>query len=246
MVDYLAMATTIRTFEMAQVLPGGFHMPVRTTALPLEGGGLALVSPIRMTDEIAKEVAALGPVRFLVAPNLLHHLYLADATARWPQARVLAPRGLAAKRPDLRIDAFLEDGLPPELAATIRAVKIEGAPSVDEHVFFHEPSRTLVLTDLVFNVTAPRGLVANIALWLVGCRGKLAQSRAWRFFVKDRSRAAKSARALLALSFDAAIVAHGETIPAGANAKLERALAWMASGDALAAAPATSRPSRSA
>jgi hypothetical protein len=203
-------------------------MPTRMTALPLEGGGLALISPVPVTDTIAARVAELGPVRFLVAPNLLHYLYRADAAARWPSARVLAPRALATKRPDLRIDAFLEDGAPPELAASVRVVKIAGAPIVDEHVFLHEPSRTLVLTDLVFHVTTPRGFVANVLLWLVGCHGKLAQSRAWRFFVKDRAAAAASVKELLSWRFDSLIVAHGAPVERDAQSRLAGALAWMA------------------
>ncbi len=61
---------------------------------------------------------------------------------------------------------------------------IDGAPAVAEHALFHRPTRTLVLTDLVFNVRAPRGIAANVVLWLVGCHGRLAQSRAWRFFIE--------------------------------------------------------------
>ena len=47
---------------------------------------------------------------------------------------------------------------------------IDGAPAVAEHALFHRPTRTLVLTDLVFNVRAPRGIAANVVLWLVGCQ----------------------------------------------------------------------------
>lgn len=219
----------VASFEMAQVLPGGFHMPARMTVLPLGGGDVAVVSPIRLDDALARRVEALGRVRLLIAPNLLHHLYLGEASARWPEARVLAPRGLAKKRPDLRIDSFWEDGAPPELSATVRAVPIDGAPSVGEVALFHEPSRTLVLTDLVFHLRRPRGLVAHVALWLMGVHGKLAQSRAWRFFVRDRARAAASARALLALPVERLIVAHGEPVEVDARPALARALAWMAS-----------------
>ncbi len=234
------MPTRVKTFPMAQVLPGGFHMPTRMTALPLADGGLALVSPIRLTKELAAQVEEQGPVRFLIAPNLLHHLYLAEAVERWPTARVLAPRALRAKRPDLRIDADLEDALPPELASTVRVAKIEGAPSVDEFAFFHEPSRTAVLTDLLFHLTAPKGFVAHVTLWLVGCHGKLAQSRAWRIFVKDRTLAARSARTLLAWPIHQAILAHGEPIEGDVLARLEQALRWMTSGDGLLA-PASNR-----
>ena len=64
-----------KTFEYAQVIAGGFHLPARMTALPVEGG-VALISPIPLTPEIEADVAAMGVVRYLIAPNLLHHLYL--------------------------------------------------------------------------------------------------------------------------------------------------------------------------
>lgn len=224
------------TFEYAQVLPGGFRMPARMTALPLSDGGVALISPVPLADGVAERVDALGPVRFLIAPNLLHHLYLGAAAERWPDALVLAPRGLRKKRPDLRVDADLEDGAPAGLASTIDVVRFDGAPSVDEHVFFHRPTRTLVITDLVFNVTRPEGLVAHVALFFVGCHGKLGQSRAWRFFVKDRAAAAASAARLLDLPFEELVPAHGDVVRNDARARLAAALRWLApEGPALAA-----------
>jgi hypothetical protein len=249
MLDYIstldledAMRDQLPTYELGQVLPGGFHMPTRMTVLPLEGGDVALISPIRLDAETAAAIEASGPVRYLVAPNLLHHLYLGAASERWPNARVLAPAALRAKRPDLRIDAALEDGLPSDLSRSVRTVKIDGAPSLDEFVFFHEPSRTLVVTELAFNITKPRGLMAHVVLFLVGCHGRLAQSRAWRMFVKDRAAAARSARAVLSLGFETLVVAHGEIVENNARERLEGALAWMLRGDALARAEAARPP----
>ena len=223
-------ASPLPVFDRDQVLPGGFHMPTRMTVLPLGPGRIALVSPIPIDDAIAAELASLGEVAFLVAPNLLHHLYLGDAIARYPEATVLAPRGLRTKRPDLRIDRALEDGLPEELAAHVEAVRIDEAPSVDEFVFFHRQRRTLVVTDLVFHVREPVGFVAHVTFFLVGCHGRLGQSRAWRFFVKDRKAAAASVERLLALPFEALVVAHGENVPLEARAGLEKALGWMRGG----------------
>ncbi len=236
------MRAELPTYELRQVLPGGFHMPTRMTVLPIEAGGVALVSPIPIDDELAAKIRALGPVRYLIAPNLLHHLYMGPASARWPDARVLAPAALRAKRPDLRIDAALEDGLPPDLSRSVHAVRIEGAPSLDEHVFFHEATRTLVVTELAFNITRPEGLMAHVVLFLVGCHGRLAQSRAWRFFVKDRRAAARSARTVLGLGFETLVVAHGAVVQKDARERLEGALAWMLRGDALARAE-PARPS---
>ncbi len=217
----------IATFDHAQVLPGGFRMPTRMTALPLDEGGVALISPVPIDDETAARVEALGPVRFLVAPNLYHHLYLGDAAKRWPDATVLAPRGLRAKRPDLSIGGDLEDGLPEALVRSVEVVRVDGAPSIDEHVFFHRATRTLVVTDLVFDLTRPEGLVAHVALFLMGCHGKLAQSRAWRFMVKDRAAAAASAAKIVALDAKVLVVAHGDVVTDDAAARLAAALAGM-------------------
>ena len=222
--------STLATFDLEQRLSGGFQMPTRMTALGFGSGGVALVSPVPIDDAMAGKIAELGEVRYLVAPNLLHHLYLAAAKARYPEARILAPRKLGQKRPDLRIDAFLEDGVPSDLKDDVRAVRIDGAPAVDEVALFHAPTRTLVLTDLVFNVTKPRGLVAHLVLFLVGCRAKLAQSRTWRFFVKDRVAAAASVRTLLTLPFDTLVVAHGEVVHERAKEALQGALRWMERG----------------
>ena len=44
------------------------------------------------------EVEALGQVTQIVAPNHLHHLFLPDWAAAWPEARLHAAPGLRKKR----------------------------------------------------------------------------------------------------------------------------------------------------
>jgi hypothetical protein len=218
---------TLPTFDFAQGYPWTFVLPARMTVLPLGGGRIALVSPIPIDDDLAAEIARLGTVRFLIAPNLLHHRYLAAASARYPGASVLAPPGLQAKRPELRVDRMLDAPLPHDLAEAVTVLPIEGAPALEEYAFFHEDSRTLIVTDLVFNMVRPRGILPRVVLTLVGCRGRLAQSRALRLFVKDRPAASASVERLLSLPFETLIVAHGEIVRSEARAKLAGALAWL-------------------
>lgn len=214
-------------FDLDQRLPGGFRFPARMSAIPTRAG-TALVSPIPLDDAIVSALGGLPEVRFLIAPNALHHLYLGPASERFPDATVLAPRALRAKRPDLRIDRDLEDGLPQDLASEITAVPFDGAPALAETAFFHADSRTLVVTDLVFNVVRPQGFVAHVVLTLVGCHGRLAQSRALRFgMVKDRVAAKRSAEALLALPFERLVMAHGDVVERGGRGALASALAWL-------------------
>ncbi len=214
----------LRTFDHDQTLPGGFHMPTRMTVVPLGGGSIALISPIPLDEATASAVDALGEVALLVAPNALHHLYLAAAKERYPRARVLAPARAQKQHPGLAVGGSLAD-LAGTLAASCDVVPIEGAPSMEEHAIFHRATRTLVVTDLVFNVTHPRGFTANVFLSMVGCNGRLAQSRAWSwFFVKDRKAAATSVARVLELPIERLVPAHGAIVDQNAHAALSEAL----------------------
>jgi hypothetical protein len=110
MQNKMTRAPMLPFFDLPQRLPGGLHFPSRMTVLPLANRAIALVSPIPVDEDIAGRVAALGEVKFLIAPNLLHHLYLAGAIARWPSASVLAPGALRRKRPDSVSTVLLKTG----------------------------------------------------------------------------------------------------------------------------------------
>src|SRR3712207_2021830 len=100
--------------EEVHVLTVGFlAAPVdlgsRMTVIRLLVGGVWVHSPVRFSPATRAAVDALRPVRFLVAPNVMHHLALQDWAAASPEAKVAAPAGLRRKRPDLRIDLELGD-----------------------------------------------------------------------------------------------------------------------------------------
>lgn len=228
------MNSTVRTFESHQAVGLGFNLPARMTALRA-GRGLALVSPTRIGDELAEALTAMGPVKWLVAPNLFHHLHIGEARRRFPQALLLAPRALAKKRPDLTVDHALEDGLPGELAEHVTHVPLQGADRICEHVLFDRASGTLVATDLVFNVTKPEGLVTKLILSLVGANGCLAQSRSWRFFTNDDARFRESLAAVLELPILRLVMAHGEVVEEHAHDLLRQALGFAATPAALTA-----------
>jgi hypothetical protein len=204
-------------------LPGGVVFPLRMTVIRLPDGGLWLHSPVALDDTTARAIEALGPVRHLVAPSLLHDLHAGAAKARWPAARLHAPTALRARRPDLPIDEDLSDGSP--WGDAIVAVAIRGAPKLDEFEFLHRPSRTLLVTDLAFHVLTPATFATKLVLCGVGCHGRLGSSRAWRWvFAEDRAAVAASVERLLALDFDRLVPAHGDVIASGAAPALRQAL----------------------
>ena len=56
----------------------GFHYPTRMAIIRLSNGGLFIWSPILLTHSLQAEVDALGQVQLIIAPNLLHHLFVPE------------------------------------------------------------------------------------------------------------------------------------------------------------------------
>lgn len=184
---------------------------------------LALISPVPIDDALASELAALGRVSHVLAPNLVHYLYLAAAKERYPEARLLGPSGLDRKVPSLTFEPLDLESIP-ALQGSLAALPIEGAPKISETALFHPLSRTLIVADLVFNIETPSSWSTALLLSLTGTRGRLAPSRVWRLFTTDGPRVRASCDRILAWSFDRLIVAHGNIIPSGAKERLGQAL----------------------
>lgn len=205
-------------------LPGGFRLPVRMTVMALDDGTLALHSPVPLTDAVAAEIQALGPVAHVIAPSALHHLHVAACLERYPSALCHAPAALRRKRPDLRVDRELPLAGAFSLGAGLRGLAIEGAPGVQEAVFVHEGSGSLLVTDLLFNILQPPGWATRMLLTCTGTRGKLAHSRIWKVYVKDRARFSGSTEQLFSWRFDRLVPCHGEVIESGAHEAVARVL----------------------
>jgi hypothetical protein len=67
----------------------------------------------------------------------------------------------------------------------------------------------------------------GLLLWVVGCRGRMAQSRSWRFFTHDRSAARSSAERILAWDFRRIVMGHGEVVEGDARPALGQAMQRM-------------------
>ncbi|MEL6180296.1 MAG: DUF4336 domain-containing protein, partial [Myxococcota bacterium] len=168
-------------------MPGGVTFPCRMVVVQLSSGQVWLHSPVALSDAVVESIQAIGPVAFIVAPNMLHHLFLEDAMARFPEAKVYGAPGLADKRKDLTLHATLERDTPADgWQADLDQLLIEGVPDVNEVVFLHKPSQSLIVTDLIFHMHSPRNWQTWLVLTLAGVRGRFKQSRLFRFITRDR------------------------------------------------------------
>ena len=211
-------------------IPVRVHFRGRMVVARLGDGRLWVHSPIPIDDALAEQLADLGEVGHLVAPNAFHHLHFAAAAARYPQARRWVTPGLARKRPRLEHDEQLGDQPPAAWADDFDQHRVGGMPKVDEAVFLHRASRSLVITDLAFNILDYRGLMAGLVFRLAGTHKRFGQSRLLRSLVRDREAAAASARHILGWEFDRVVMAHGEIIEQDAHARMTEVLGWMLDG----------------
>ena len=211
----------------------GFPFPTRCVVARLEDGGLWVWSPTKLTRALRDGVDRLGRVAHLVSPNKLHHLYLAAWKAAYPSARIWGPASTIRKVRSLAFEPPLEDDAPAAWRLAIEQAWFRGSMVMDEVVFFHRPSRTVILADLIENF--PERFLEEHWAWWQRPLGRLdgittASARApleWRLSFLDRSLARAARRKMLAWDCTQVVMAHGEWQRRGGQAFLARSFSWL-------------------
>ena len=216
--------------EVRSRLAPGVNFPLRMTVVRLSGRDLLLHSPVPIDDGIAQELADLGRVTELLAPNKFHHLHLEAAAKRYPEARIWGAPGLAGKLPGVGFTGVLGLDTPGDWLPSLDQHHVSGVPMINEVVFLHRPSSSLLVTDLVFHINELHGVLSPLVLHLVGGTRGFMHSRAWRwFFVRDRAAAGADVERILAWDFERIVPCHGDLLEVDARLRLAYELAYLLS-----------------
>lgn len=127
----------------------GVRLRARMTVARLAGGRLWIHSGHPPTPELCAELDRLGEVAWLVVPNRYHHLHAAALKARYPAAQVIGPRSATERNKAVAIDLPIDDPRLPSLIPDVTAIALRGAPFLDETLFFHTATGTLIGADLM-------------------------------------------------------------------------------------------------
>jgi hypothetical protein len=214
-----------------------FPYPTRMLVAALDSRELWVWSPIKLTSELRAEIDTLGTVAHLVSPNKIHHLFLSEWKAAYPQATMWGPASTIAKRKDLIFGPPLED-LPPKVwGAGIDQAWFRGSSAMDEIVFFHRSSRTAIFADLI-EAFDEHFLQAHWSWWqrpLALLDGITARNPhaplEWRLSFTDRAAARAAREKVLAWAPERVVIAHGEWCRADGRAFVARALSWLGRSD---------------
>ncbi|KAL8393385.1 hypothetical protein RB595_003235 [Gaeumannomyces hyphopodioides] len=150
----------------------------RATVVRLTSGALAVFSPVALTPEVRAKLAAMGgELRYIVALDIEHHIFISQWAREFPGARIVGPEGLPEKRakaaaggadPMIGDEPFAvvfkaedkkkqqqQEGpvVSEEFDADFASEFVDAHPN-KELVFCYRPDRVLIEADLMFNLPA--------------------------------------------------------------------------------------------
>lgn len=211
--------------RMFGVLP----FTTRMTIIRLKSGGLWVHSPVLPTPERMRAIDELGPVEHLVAPNKIHSLGIRPWKTNYPSATVWASPAFSRRHPDIAIDEVMANGVETIWSDEIDHLAIEGHAILDEVVFFHKRSKTLIVTDLIQKHVAAsdswfwRGVKTMNGIW--GKDGGV--PRDVKLSVLDKAAFRRSLAVILEWDFENLILAHGHCLRGGAKKDVGRVFGWI-------------------
>lgn len=215
-------------------LGGSAPFPTRMTVARLIDGGLWCHSPVAPDAALFAAIDALGPVRHLVSPNKLHYAHIAAWKRRYPDAVAWASPGVreraASQKIEAAFDADLGDVPEAAWAADLDQLHFRGSRAIEEVVFLHRASATLVFADLIENFEPAK--LGTVMRWIARLGGVLDPDGKtpldMRFTFRDRTSARACLQRIMGWQPQRVILAHGRCYLENAEAELRRAFRWLA------------------
>jgi hypothetical protein len=227
-----AFAKNIWIADGPNVRDMGVRFTTRMTVVKLTNGSMWVESPVPVPFDTLKGIIELGPVKYLVAATPRHVWRLDSWHTLFPDAQLWTARNtpFTLKKGNLPITGILEDAPNQDWADDFDQLAFKGSSSIEEVLFFHRQSHTVILDDLIQTHTIAKGKPFLNALLIlsdaIDPHGGVGIDMRLTFTNRDLAR--RSLERLLMWDFDRLIIAHGHCIQKGAKAFVERAFRWLA------------------
>lgn len=208
--------------------------PTRMTIVRLSNGELWCHSPIELNQELKAQIDTLGSVRHLISPNKIHYAHIGTWAKAYPEATAWASPGVrdraAQQKIKVTFHADLEDEPPLQWAVDLNQLVFRGSRFMDEVVFFHHRSATLILADLIENFEPDR--IAKTFHWLLKLAGSAdpdgkAPLDLRMTFWGQKDQARRCLKRLLQWEPKKIILSHGRWYKHDGTAELHRAFRWL-------------------
>ena len=184
----------------------------RMTIMRTRAKELVIHNPIRLEDDAYTQLESLGFVAHIVAPNRFHNNDGAFYRTRFPLAKFYPPGS--------------GHHWPQEMRKEVDAHVFGGLRFLNETVFFHKVSKTLVVTDLVFNMQMELEGSERTLYRANKIYQRFGPSRLFRYaFVNSRVEAGRSLHKILSWDFDRVIMNHGTILERDGPRRLRESFA---------------------
>jgi hypothetical protein len=245
----------ITTFSVPFLRFGHLKIGGRGTIVKMATGSLAVFSPVALTPDVKSKVSSLGTVKYIIAPDVEHHIFLKPWALEYPQAEVIGMEGLPEKRaadPDTKGTKFAhvftasnkhDLRISPEFDSEFEYEYIHSHKN-KELVFVHKPSRTMIEADLLFNLPATEqfsksgtnpnsGILTKLFASIMNTRRDAIWQQRFLWYAaggKDRKGFAQSVNVIKKWDFERVIPCHGDVIETGGKNVFNNLTKWFAEG----------------
>ena len=209
-----------------------FPFPTRITVVRLAFRELSVHSPTPLTTSLQTEIEREGRLRFIIGPNCVHHWWIPEWKVAFPDADVyLAPRVRERAKGRIAFEAaplVVAYGYPWD--AEIATLPIPGS-FMTEVEFFHNASRTLIVTDLIENFEPEKvgSFFLRLLTWIGGVstpQGGLPRDLRLNFTWRRKEELRAAVKTMLAWDPERVIFAHGRWYETNGAAELRRVFRW--------------------
>ncbi|KAI0824858.1 hypothetical protein BC628DRAFT_375320 [Trametes gibbosa] len=215
------VASDVWTFSRPFTLFGLFPVGGRSTAIKLTAGGVWILASTPLTDATKEKLAELGDVKYIVAGNNFHHLFLKEYKDAYPNAKTIGPEDLNIKKAaeGWQLDAVFSAKAPNTLHGfedEIEHCFFSGYGNKDV-AFYHKASKSVIAADLLMN-NPPIEQYSKSSL---SPRSRIISAmhpRGWQFrwfiWLKEKDKAAmkRDAKKVYEWDFTRYIPCHGDVI----------------------------------
>jgi hypothetical protein len=168
---------------------------------------LYIISPAKFDEVTFNKIKSFSKDIIIIAPNNFHNIGLSFMKEKFPDAKFYGPKRSAKQS---GMDLLNTRYLPEDSQFT--AVFLEGNQTLSESVFIHTPSKSLIVTDIVFNMHHKMNLISTLVFKAYGTYKRLGQSFVLKLTADDKPLFRKQLRELTKLDFEKVLLNHGNHI----------------------------------
>ncbi|KZS99071.1 hypothetical protein SISNIDRAFT_472105 [Sistotremastrum niveocremeum HHB9708] len=206
------------TFSTPFARFGFFPIGGRSTAIKLRDGDIWVFASTPLNEPTKSKLDSIGAVKYLVAPDGVHHLYINQFKEAYPNAKVLGVEPLVEKK---KKEGLIFDGVYGVDSANTKYGYFSGHQNKDV-AFMHNESKSLIVADLLFNLPPTEQYSqssSSASLPFVGSLGPFGSvhKRLVSLVASDKAAMKKEATTVANWDFDRIIPCHGDVIETDGN-----------------------------